>query len=61
MKKLLLMWALVGIAAVAYAQVYPGQPQPAALVCAYNASTPVPTTGQFFYVQCDSLGRIIIQ
>ena len=61
MKKLLLVGALVGVAAAAYAQVYPGQPKPAALVCAYNTSTPTPTAGKFFYVQCDSLGRIIIQ
>lgn len=31
----------------------------AAIVCAYNSSTPAPTSGQFYYVQCNSSGQII--
>lgn len=52
---------LFGLVGAALAQVYTGQPQPTALVCAYNSSIPAPVAGQFFYVQCDSSGRIMIQ
>lgn len=52
---------LVGLGAYAVAQVYPGQPQPAAAVCAYNTSVPTPVAGSFFYVQCDSTGKIMVQ
>lgn len=44
---------------------YPAQAQTvttptiAALACAYNSAVPSPTSGKFFYVQCDSSGRII--
>jgi len=34
-------------------------PAPIALVCAYNSAVPSPADGQFFYVQCDSTGKII--
>lgn len=30
-----------------------------ALVCAYNASIPPPSVGNYFYVQCDSTGHLI--
>lgn len=36
-------------------------PTPVAATCAYNAVLPTSSTGSFVYVQCDSLGRIIIQ
>lgn len=63
MNKLSAVLVLLGVAAAgaALAQVYNGQPQPTALVCAYNSSIPSPTAGKFFYVQCDSQGRIIVQ
>lgn len=47
--------------AIAWAQVYPGPPQPVALVCAYNSSPPTPIAGKFFYVQCNSSGQIVVQ
>lgn len=47
--------------AIAYAQVYTGQPNPVALVCAYNSSVPTPVAGKFFYVQCNSSGQIVVQ
>lgn len=63
MRKVLYLSLLVAAIAsgYAYAQVYTGQPNPVALVCAYNAIVPTPTAGQFFYVQCDSTGKLIIQ
>lgn len=64
MRKLLLgatILATVGASYYAYAQVYTGPPNPTALVCAYNTSVPTPVAGQFFYVQCDSQGRIIVE
>lgn len=43
-------------------QVYNGPPEPTALVCAYNASgPPIPTPGQFYYIQCNSSGQIIVE
>lgn len=35
-------------------------PAVAAMVCANNTVVPTPTNGQFFYVQCDSSGRLIV-
>ena len=64
MKRLAAIVILAAIAfgtVAAFAQVYTGQPQPTALVCAYNSSIPTPVAGQFYYVQCDSSGRIMIQ
>lgn len=52
---------LLGAGIYAYAQVYTGQPNPVALVCAYNSSIPTPVAGKFFYIQCDSNGKIIVQ
>lgn len=34
-------------------------PDIAALVCANNTVVPTPVSGQFFYVQCDSSGKLI--
>lgn len=63
MKKLSAALILLGVAAAgaALAQVYNGQPQPTALLCAYNSSPPSPVAGKFYYIQCDSQGRIIVQ
>lgn len=61
MKKLLLILVGIVITSIGDAQVYTGPPNPTALVCAYNASIPTPVAGRFFYVQCDSQGRIIIE
>ena len=55
------LFFLIAITGAALAQVYNGQPQPTALLCAYNTSPPTPVAGKFFYVQCDSQGRIIVQ
>lgn len=30
-----------------------------ALACAYNSAVPTPTSGKFFYVQCDSSGKVL--
>lgn len=52
----------LGAGAYAYAQVYSGPaPHPIAAVCAYNTVIPTPVNGQFFYVQCDSTGRLVVQ
>lgn len=61
MKKFLAL--LCGIASfglgLAHAQTVTQAPAPTALVCAYNSAVPAPTSGSFFYVQCDSTGRLI--
>lgn len=61
--RLALLVIVIGLSAslYAYAQVYTGQPNPVALVCAYNTSVPTPVAGSFFYVQCDSTGKLIVQ
>lgn len=61
MLKYLLGAIAVAVAGYAVAQVYPGQPNPVALVCAYNTSPAAPVAGQFYYVQCDINGKIIVQ
>ena len=64
MRKYLLPTAVIilGYSLYAYAQVYTGSPNPTAAVCAYNAGgPPTPTAGKFYYIQCDSQGRIIVQ
>lgn len=64
MRKLALLasvFGLVCLGAYAYAQVYTGPPNPTALVCAYNTVVPTPVAGSFFYVQCDSTGKLIVQ
>jgi hypothetical protein len=61
MKKFLAL--LCGIASFGLgpvsAQTVTQAPAPTALVCAYNSAVPTPTSGSFFYVQCDSTGRLI--
>lgn len=60
MYKLLLAPAILVAASIgyyAYAQTVTN-PQPAAAACAYNSSVPTVTAGSFFYVQCDSSGRL---
>lgn len=59
MKKFLAL--LLGIASYGpvSAQTVTQAPAPTALVCAYNSAVPTPTSGSFFYVQCDSTGRLI--
>lgn len=59
MKKLLALLALLGVGPAIAQQVQPPQTT-AALVCAFNTSPPILTTGTFGYVQCDSSGRPII-
>lgn len=49
---------LLALSAPALAQ-QATNPTPVALVCAYNSAIPSPVDGQFFYVQCDSSGRVI--
>lgn len=34
-------------------------PTQVALVCAYNSAIPAPTSGQYFFVQCDANGKLI--
>lgn len=57
MKKLLLA-LLALLAPAAHAQI-PTTPAVAAMVCANNTVVPTPTDGKFFYVQCDSSGKLI--
>ena len=56
MKRLLLLLALLPFAVNAQV-VTP--PNAVAMVCANNTVVPTPTDGKFFYVQCDSSGRLI--
>lgn len=49
---------LLALSTPAYSQTVTN-PAPVALVCAYNSSVPAPVAGQFFYVQCDSNGKLI--
>lgn len=61
MKKLLALGALIAVICIirADAQVVSAPPGTAAMVCANNAVVPSPTTGKFFYVQCDANGKLI--
>lgn len=63
MKILLGLLAVAALLGTGYAlaQVYTGPPNPTALVCAYNTVVPTPVAGQFYYVQCDSNGKILVQ
>lgn len=54
----ILLSLLALLAGSAYAQTVT-DPQPLALVCAYNSAIPSPSNGTFFYVQCDSTGKLI--
>ena len=47
------LWATLATAQTATS------PVPVALVCAFNTVVPAPTNAQFFYVQCDSTGKLI--
>lgn len=59
MKRILFLVTALGlIANVASAQT-PTTPAIAAMVCANNTVVPTPVNGQFFYVQCDSSGKLI--
>lgn len=59
---LILAGALIfGAIQNADSQVYNGPPEPTALVCAYNVTAPSPVAGKFYYIQCDSSGRIIVE
>ena len=53
---------ILGVGLYAYAQTYTGPPNPTAAVCAYNSGgPPTPVAGSFYYIQCDSQGRIIVE
>lgn len=56
-----LAFILLGLLAFspAYGQVVPAPQGTAAMVCANNTVVPSPTNGKFFYVQCDSAGKLI--
>lgn len=54
-----LILALAGLYALA--QTYVGPPNPTAAVCAFNTTAPSPVNGQFYYIQCNSSGQIIVQ
>lgn len=58
MKRIALALLVTGFAFPALAQT-PTTPAIAAMVCANNTVVPTPTNGQFFYVQCDSNGKLI--
>lgn len=59
-------WLLLAMAIIVLAGVYQAwaqsvtNPTPVAAVCAYSASPPTVTTGQFVYVQCDSSGSLLL-
>lgn len=59
LKLLLPLTAALLAAGLAYAQVYTGPPNPTAAACAYSVAPASPISGQFYYIQCDSSGRII--
>jgi len=59
MKKLLLALAAFGFITSVSAQTVPAPTGVAAMVCANNTVVPSPISGQFFFVQCDSSGRLI--
>ena len=51
--------ALLALTTSVFAQTVT-DPRQAALVCAYNsAGAPTPAPGQYYFVQCDSLGRLL--
>lgn len=56
MKYLLTLLTFLTTSAIAQTVVDPDQ---VALVCAYNSSPPAPVSGQYFFVQCDSTGKLI--
>lgn len=49
--------AIAGLAFSAQAQVVPPS-NPNGIACAYNSSVPAPSSGQAFWVQCDSSGNL---
>lgn len=53
-----LIAAALGLSYV-YAQTVPAPQGTAAMVCANNTVVPAPASGKFFYVQCDSTGKLI--
>lgn len=53
-----LVAAALGLSYV-YAQTVPAPQGTAAMVCANNTVVPTPANGQFFYVQCNSSGKLI--
>jgi len=61
MKILIGLLCLLLSVGLVWAQVYTGPPQPTALVCAFNTINPTPIAGQFYYVQCNSSGQIVIR
>lgn len=53
-------YLLLGLLAIGPAQAQtPTTPAIAAMVCANNTVVPTPVSGQFFYVQCDSTGKLL--
>jgi len=50
---------VIGLGAVAVAQVVPSPGPPNGIACAFNTSPPTLTTGQAGWAQCDSSGRLI--
>lgn len=58
MKRILGLLILLTLGVGAHAQT-PTTPAIAAMVCANNTIVPTPVNGQFFYVQCDSSGKLI--
>lgn len=58
MKRILGLLALLSLTGPTWAQT-PTTPAIAAMVCANNTVVPTPVNGQFFYVQCDSNGKLI--
>lgn len=61
MNKLLFLFlgALIAGCALAWAQ-QALDPKPVAAACAYSTSPPTVATGNFVYVQCNSLGQLLV-
>lgn len=51
---------LLGLAIVSRAQVVPFAPPARAIACAYSISPPAPVSGQFYLVQCNSSGALLV-
>jgi len=52
-------FVILGVSVAALAQTVL-DPLPGALVCAYNTSPPVATSGTFILVQCNSSGQLVL-
>lgn len=60
LRPILIGIAILGFALLARAQVVPSTPTPTAFACAYSTSPPAPVSGQFYLVQCNASGALLV-